>query len=149
MLRTPFLTQPPITFHRQHHLLGLYQLKWRRLKITGLLLFPEDQNCPKKATLSREFLSLLIREGFSKVQDKAVVTGTCNSAPFQLFRNLHSISIIFFSITDLVGKKKQNSWQHTTPAAYLKLVSVVIWDSFFIWTATTATHDFFRRPSDL
>lgn len=31
---------------------------------------------------------------------------------------------------------------------YLEFVSMVIRDCFFIWTATTATHDFFRRPCD-
>lgn len=75
--------------------MGLYQLKWRWIKITGLLLFPEDQNCPKKPTLSREFPSLLVREGFSKVHEKPVATGTCNSAMFQLLRNLHSIFMRF------------------------------------------------------
>lgn len=30
----------------------------------------------------------------------------------------------------------------------LKLVPMVIWDSVFIWTATTATHGFFRRPCE-
>lgn len=99
--------------------------------------------------MSREFLSLLIKEGFSKAQEKPVATGTCNSAVFQLFRNLNSIFITFFKSQTQSVKKQQNSSQHITPAAYLKLVSLVIWDSFFIWTATTATHDFFRRPSDL
>ena len=58
------------------------------------------------------------------------------------------------------GNKKWAKWSKrkasrqaaraTTHPAFtdLKLVPMVIWDSVFIWTATTATHGFFRRPCE-
>lgn len=50
-----------------------------------------------------------------------------------------------FSGTSKETEKEQHSFAGFTD---LKLVPMVIWDSVFIWTATTATHGFFRRPCE-
>lgn len=61
-------------------------------------------------------------------------------------KNLHhSLQLIFF----LLSIPNQNfALKSFHVELYLKFVSMVIRNCFFIRTATTATHDFFRRPCD-